>query len=136
MVVSGYAQGDLSRALQTAKQQYYGEGREPFQLSKFLSYVQLDFLKGQMRQGELFIMANFPAIRDAVTFNTKGIRQPSPSPDPVTAIKAEMVPSDTVKQPLGTDLSKSRERKNADDKPSMVPLFVGACAILGFIAFR
>ena len=48
-----------------------------------------------------------------------------------------MVPSDTVKQPKGTDPSKTKAQAEADKAGgSMVPLFFGACAVLAFIAFR
>ena len=138
MVLSGYAPGNLSRALQAASQQFWQDALEPFQLSRFGEFMQLDFIKGQVRAGELIVAANFPAIRKALTFRPRPTVQASaPAPDPVVEIKKQMVPSDTVPQPVGTNPSQTREQKFLlDEKPSMVPLVIGASAILAFILFR
>ena len=100
--------------------------------------MQLDFINGQVRAGELILAANFESIRKALTFRPRPTVQPrTPSPDPVVKIKQQMVPSDTVTQPVGTVPAQTREQKFLlDEKPSMVPLVIGASAILAFILFR
>ena len=137
MILSGYAPGNLYRALEAAAQEFHSAHR-PFQLSRYGEFMQLDFINGQVRAGELILAANFESIRKALTFRPRPTVRPStPKPDPVQEIKQRMVPSDTVPQPIGTNPSLTREQKfKLDEKPSMVPLVVGAAAVLGFILFR
>ena len=138
MVLSGYSPGNLNRTLQAASQQFWQDAHGPFQLSRYGEFMQLDFINGQVRAGELILAANFESIRKALTFRPRPTVRPStPKPDPVQEIKQRMVPSDTVPQPIGTNPSLTREQKfKLDEKPSTVPLVIGAAAVLAFILFR
>ena len=138
MILSGYNPGALAKVLQTAQQEFHEGGLIAYRSRPYLNYTRLDFLEGgQVRKGELIVNANWNAIKKALSFSKPAYERPVVKENPFKKIKQEMVPSDTVKQPKDTDPTKTKAQLEADKEGgSMVPLFVGACAVLAFIAFR
>ena len=111
----------------------------PFQTASFLT-TELDLVQGQMKQGETIIQANFDAIRIWASRFTKSPLESEPRKgvDVITEIQQTSVPSTQVRQHRGLDLTKFKGAKKAEEKEessSMVLIFIGVCAALGFIAF-
>ena len=134
MLLSGYAPGVLSGLVKKAQQAFQVK-LEPFEISRLIRQIELDFIHGTLRKGEVIVSVNFPAIRTVATiYVNPEVRQREGVESEESKLDRAMVPSTDVSQPSGTDLRKSKVAK--EEEGSMVPIIIGACAVLGFIALR
>ena len=135
LLLSGYQKGDLARILKRASEKFSIGKLIQFHLGPFLSSVTIDFVEGQVREGEKIVECNWPTIEA----NFKFVESPLPAVEPVKTREAEiresMVPSDLVKQPDSSEPGKTKAQLKAEEG-TMVPLFIGAAVILGFVMFR
>ena len=136
LLLSGYQKGDLARILKKASDQFRLGKRIDFHLGPFLSSVKIDFVEGgQVREGETIVECNWPTIAENFKFEKSPFPEPEPAKTRETEIRESLVPSDLVQQPETSEPGKTKAQVKAEEG-SMMPLFIGAAVVLGFVMFR
>ncbi len=88
---------------------------------------------GSYLKGEWIVSKNWNAIEHYVlrSLESDALREEPEPPTEQARLEGGMIPSDSVKQPRGTEPERTKAKKEED--ASMVPIIVGAGALLAFM---
>ncbi len=134
MFLSGYQKAAIGHALEQSNDYFRKVKLEPFKSSIGFDGFEADFRRSERYlKGEAIVSKNWNAIEHYVlrSLESDALREEPEPPTEQARLEGGMIPSDSVKQPRGTEPEKNKAKKEED--ASMVPIIVGAGALLAFM---
>ena len=133
MFLSGYHKAAIGNALESQKNHFRDVKLLPFKSAISFDHEKADFRFDKYLKGEWIVSKNWNAIEHYVlrSLESDALREEPEPPTEQARLEGGMIPSDSVKQPRGTEPEKTKAKKEED--ASMVPIIVGAGALLAFM---